>query len=97
MHKTTTLRLPENLLKEINQFVQEAHLERSAYFREIIRKGFEHDKRDKILDQYNRGELSLGEACRKLKTDAWSFFQLLKDANRNLSVSLEDMLDSAPI
>jgi hypothetical protein len=44
-----------------------------------------------------RGELSLGEACQKLGVDAWSFFQTLKDRNRNLSVSLEDMLDSASL
>jgi metal-responsive CopG/Arc/MetJ family transcriptional regulator len=66
MNKTTTLRLPEHLLKEISKFVKESELERSAYLREIIRKGFELDKRERILDRYERGELSLGEACRKL-------------------------------
>jgi metal-responsive CopG/Arc/MetJ family transcriptional regulator len=51
MHKTTTLRLPERLLKEINEFIEEAHLERSAYLREIIRKGFELDKRERVLER----------------------------------------------
>ena len=97
MNKTTTLRLPENLLKEISKFVKEAKLERSAYFREIIRKGFELDKREKILDKYERGELSLSEACRELNTDAWSFLRMLKDSNRNISVSLEDMFDSTSL
>jgi len=95
MHKTTTLRLPQRLLKEIDEFVEETNLERSAYLREIIRKGFELDKRERVLERYERGELSLGEACRKLGVDAWSFFQILKDRNRDLNVSLEDMLDSA--
>jgi metal-responsive CopG/Arc/MetJ family transcriptional regulator len=97
MNKTTTLRLPEQLLKEISKFVKEAKLERSAYLREIIHKGFELDKRERILDRYERGELSLSESCRKLNTDAWAFLQMLKDSNRNVSVSLEDMLDSAPL
>jgi len=95
MHKTTTLRLPEKLLKDINRFIEDAGLERSAYLREIIRKGFELDKRERVLVKYERGELSLGEACRELDMDAWSVLQILKDTNRNLSVTLEDMLDAA--
>jgi metal-responsive CopG/Arc/MetJ family transcriptional regulator len=97
MNKTTTLRLPEHLLKEISQFIKESKLERSAYLREIIRKGFELDKRERVLDRYESGKLSLGEACQKLNVDAWSFLQMLKDSNRNVSVSLEDMLDSASL
>jgi hypothetical protein len=57
----------------------------------------ELDKRERILDRYERGELSLGEACQKLNVNAWSFLQMLKDSARNVSVSLEDMLDSAPL
>jgi hypothetical protein len=57
----------------------------------------ELDKRERILDRYERGELSLGEACRKIDVDPWSFLQMLKDSNLNVSVSLEDMLDSAPL
>lgn len=97
MNKTTTLRLPEHLLREISKFVKEAKIERSAYLREIIRKGFELDKRERILDRYERRELSLGEACQKLDIDAWSFLQMLKDSNRNVSVTLEDMLDATPL
>jgi len=97
MNKTTTLRLPEHLLREISKFVKEAKIERSAYLREIIRKGFELDKRERILDRYERSELSLGEACQELDIDAWSFLQMLKDSNRNVSVTLEDMLDATPL
>ena len=97
MNKTTTLRLPEHLLREISKFVKEAKIERSAYLREIIRKGFELDKRERILDRYERRELSLGEACQELDIDAWSFLEMLKDSNRNVSVTLEDMLDSTPL
>ena len=97
MYKTTTLRLPDRLLKEINKFVKDEKLDRSSYLREIINKGFELDKRERVLDEYERGDLSLGEACRKLKVDAWTFLGLLKESNRNLNVSLEDMLDSASL
>ena len=97
MFKTTTLRLPKDLLKEIDALVKEKHLDRSSYLREIIHKGFELDRRERVLERYERGELSLGEACRILNIDAWSFLQILKDDNRTLSVTLEDLLDSASL
>ena len=49
MTKPTTIRLSEDLLKEIEQFVQEAHLDRSAYLREIFQKGFALTFNEKLL------------------------------------------------
>ncbi|OGL42977.1 MAG: hypothetical protein A2161_04635 [Candidatus Schekmanbacteria bacterium RBG_13_48_7] len=95
MYKTTTLRLPEKLLKEINKFVEDGNLDRSSYLREIILKGFEVDKCERILAQYETGKLSLEEASQKLQVDIWKFLQILKDSNRNLNVSLEDLLGSS--
>ena len=82
MTKPTTIRLSEDLLKEIEEFVQEAHLDRSAYLREILQKGFSLDKQQRILQKYASGELSLLEVCRTLGwnpwefLDVWEFFEL---------------------
>ena len=38
MKKATTIRIPEDLLNEINQFVKELKLDRSAYLREVLKK-----------------------------------------------------------
>ena len=56
MTKPTTIRLSEDLLKEIDEFVQETHLDRSAYLREILQKGFSLDKQQRILQKYASGE-----------------------------------------
>jgi len=39
MAKPTTIRIPEDLLKEIDKVVKELQLDRSAYLREVLRKG----------------------------------------------------------
>ena len=49
MPKPTTVRIPDDLLDEINKFVEELKLDRSAYLREVIKKGFSADKQDRIL------------------------------------------------
>jgi metal-responsive CopG/Arc/MetJ family transcriptional regulator len=47
MTKPTTIRISEDLLNEINEMVQELKLDRSAYLREVLRKGFSLDKQDR--------------------------------------------------
>jgi metal-responsive CopG/Arc/MetJ family transcriptional regulator len=86
MTKPTTIRLPENLLDEINQFVQELKLDRSAYLREVLQKGFSLDKQDRLLLKYVSGELSQMEVCQKLNWNPWEFLAQLKAKNLHLNV-----------
>jgi predicted DNA-binding protein len=97
MTKPTTIRLPEDLLEEIDQFVQEGNLDRSAYLREILKKGFSLDKMERTFDKYANGELSQMEVCSALKMSPWQFLNELKARNLYLNVGLEDFLDSAEL
>ena len=94
MAKPTTIRIPEDLLNEIDQFVQKLKLDRSAYLREVLRKGFSMDKQDRLLIKYVRGELSQMEVCHELKCNPWEFLTQLKVSNLYLNVVLEDWIDS---
>jgi len=95
MAKPTTIRIPEDLLKEIDQLVQELKLDRSAYLREIVSKGFSIDREDRLLQKYVKGELNYMEVCRELGWNPWEFLDHLKAKNLHLNVDLEDWLDSA--
>ncbi len=97
MAKPTTIRIPEDLLNEINEFVQELKLDRSAYFREVLRKGFSVDKQDRLLLKYVRKELSQMQVCKELNWDPWEFLIQLKARNLYLNVELEDWLDAAEL
>ena len=97
MAKPTTIRIPEDLLKEIDQFVQESNLDRSAYLREVLKKGFSADQQDRLLFKYTRGELSQMEVCRELKWNPWDFLAQLKARNLYLNVALEDWIDTAEL
>ena len=97
MARPTTIRIPEELLNEIDQLVRELSLDRSAYLREVLRKGFEIDKQDRLLEKYNRGELSQMEVCSQMNWDPWEFSDQLKARNMHLNVGLEDWLDASEI
>jgi len=97
MAKPTTIRIPEDLLNEIDQLVKELNLDRSAYLREVLRKGFSLDRQERLLRDYERGELSLMEVCQGLKCNPWEFLTMLEAKNLHLNVTLEDWLDSADL
>ena len=97
MARPTTIRIPEELLDEIDQLVRELSLDRSAYLREVLRKGFEIDKQDRLLEKYVRGELSQMEVCSQMNWDPWEFSDQLKARNMHLNVGLEDWLDASEI
>jgi predicted DNA-binding protein len=95
MAKPTTIRIPEDLLKEIDQLVRELKLDRSAYLREIVSKGFSIDKEDRALQKYVKGELNYMDVCRELGWNPWEFLEHLKARSLHLNVDMEDWLDSA--
>jgi len=97
MAKPTTIRIPEDLLNEIDQFIQDMNLDRAAYLREVLRKGFSSDKQDRLLLKYVRGELSQMEVCQELKWSPWEFLAQLKARNLYLNVSIEDWLDATEL
>ncbi|MCL6087734.1 MAG: hypothetical protein M1475_04925 [Actinobacteria bacterium] len=94
MLKPTTVRVHENFLKELSDFIKDMNLDKSSYLREILKKGFEEDKRDRLLAKYQSKEISAAEVCKKIRITPWEFFDLLKEKNINLNVSIEDWLDS---
>ena len=97
MARPTTIRIPEDLLHEIDQFVQESNLDRSTYLREVLRKGFSLDKQDRLLLKYVRKELTQMEVCQELKWEPWEFLSQLKAKNLHLNVELEDWLDASEL
>ena len=97
MAKPTTIRIPDDLLNEINDVVQELNLDRSAYLREVLRKGFSMDKQDRLLLKYVRKELSQMEVCKELNWSPWEFLTQLKSRNLHLNVELEDWLDASEL
>ena len=97
MTRPTTIRLPEDLLNDIEQFIQESKLDRAAYLREILRKGFDADRQERVFQKYMEGELSQMEVCQALRLNPWQFVSQLKTRGLYLNVELEDLLDSSEL
>jgi predicted HTH domain antitoxin len=97
MLKPATVRVPEEFLNEISMFIKDMRLDKSAYLREILKKGFEEDRQERLLAKYQTGDLSAEEVCRFFNVSMWDFLSILEKRNISLNVHLKDWLNSATL
>ena len=96
MTKPMTIRLPEDVLSELDRRAQARGKDRATLLRELLRAALDRDKEDEVVTAYVSGRLSLSQATAPLGTDAWSLFDVLAQRGEMVSVSLEDWRDSLP-
>lgn len=95
MARPTTIRLPDDLLRELDDRAKTHGKDRASFLRELLRDALARDLEREVLDGYARGMVSLGEATRQLGIDPWELLERFRRDNRTLSVSLEDWIDSS--
>lgn len=95
MLKPLTVRISDRTLKQILHFIKMMDLDRMNYFRSIIEKGFKLDMCEKILERYEKKELSIEEASKLLGISQWEFFDLLREKHKTLNIEFEDWKKSA--
>lgn len=76
---TVSVRLPKKLSEELNRFINEEKLDRSAALRKLIAESIEKWKRDKALDKLEEGKVSFNKAAELAGMDVWSFAALVKE------------------
>ena len=91
------VRIEKNLLNDFERFIRSQNLDKAAFLRAILRKGFEQAKQEMVLTLYERKQISFGTACHRLKINGWEFLELLKTQHGYLNVDLEDLLDASPL
>ena len=94
MTKPTTIRLPDEVLNELDRRAQARGKDRATLLRELLQDALDRDTEDEVVASYRAGRLSLSQAASRLGTDAWSLFDILARRGETVSVSLEDWMES---
>ncbi len=76
---------PKELIERVDQFAQERLEDRSTAIRQLVQEGLKALLIDKVLEQFQRGGLTLREASARLGIDLWEFMALLQ--RRGIPVS----------
>ncbi|HID30000.1 MAG TPA: hypothetical protein EYP19_08350, partial [Desulfobacterales bacterium] len=69
---------PKELIERVEQFAQERLEDRSTAIRQLVQEGLKALLTDKVLEQFQRGGLSLREASARLGIDLREFQDLLR-------------------
>ncbi len=94
MTKPTTIRLPDEVLNELDRRARARGKDRATLLQELLQDALDRDTEDEVVPSYRAGRLSLSQAASRLGTDVWSLFDILARRGETLSVSLEDWMDS---
>ncbi|MCY4484272.1 MAG: ribbon-helix-helix domain-containing protein [Spirochaetaceae bacterium] len=94
MTRPTTIRLPEDVLSELDRRARARGKDRATLVRELLRAALDRDQEDEVIAAYGSGQQSLSQAAARLGTDVWSLFDTLARRGETVSVSLEDWRDS---
>jgi len=78
---TVSARLPDDLERELDEYVEEENLERSVAVRKLLSEGLDDWKLEHAVSLFEEGEVSFSRAVELAETDVWSFSEYLGEKN----------------
>lgn len=63
MDQAIGIRLPESFLSKISELSKEELVDRSTFMRKLIKKGYENYLKEKSLEKYKKGQITLSKAA----------------------------------
>ncbi|RAW44541.1 hypothetical protein DQW50_13910 [Halorubrum sp. 48-1-W] len=78
---TISTRVPDDLESELEAYLDEERLDRSTGIRKLLSEGLEEGRRERALDRFADGELSLSKATELVDLSVWEFAQLVEESD----------------
>ncbi|WP_066413894.1 UPF0175 family protein [Halorubrum aethiopicum] len=94
---TISTRVPEDLEAELEAYLESERLDRSTAVRKLLSEGLEEWRRERALDRFTDGEVSLTRAAELADLSVWEFARLVEGADiawvsgDQLEADLEDL------
>lgn len=91
MDKPTTLRLPKEMLKEINEISRKEYLDASSTIRKLLAGAIAEWKVEYAVEQYKKGEFSFGQVASFAEISIWEVPALLRENNVPFNYDIEEL------
>ena len=85
------IRLPKELLKQIEQLSKEDREDRSTIIRKLVIIGYINLKKEKAVVKYRKGEWTLSEAAHRAGLTLWEMERYLVERGYQSGYSVEDL------
>ena len=71
--------IPDNLYNDIEVFMEEEHLNKSASVRKLLAEGLQHWKQKRALSLLEEGKITLLKAAEMSETSIWEFADIVRE------------------
>ena len=91
MRQAIGIRLPKEVLKQIEDLSNLEMEDRSTIIRKLVIIGYNDFMKRKSAEEYIKGNITLSEAARKAKLTIWDMEKYLIEQGYKSSYSIEDL------
>ncbi len=91
MSKAIGIRLPEDMLKEIEKLGKEKMEDRSTIIRKLVIIGYKNLRLKKSMEEYMRGNITFSEAAHQAGLTIWEMERYLVSQGFKSNYSLADL------
>ncbi|MYL16837.1 hypothetical protein GLW36_09305 [Halorubrum terrestre] len=94
---TISTRVPDDLEAELEAYLESERLDRSTAVRKLLSEGLDEWRRERALDRFADGEISLTRAAELAELSVWEFARLVEESDRSwvsgdhLKADLDDL------
>jgi predicted HTH domain antitoxin len=76
---SVSARVPEDVFKELESFMKEESLEKSASIRKLLAEGLRHWKLNRALKSLEEGKVSFLKAAQMAGLSVWDFADIVRE------------------
>ncbi|KXB08283.1 hypothetical protein AKJ58_00350 [candidate division MSBL1 archaeon SCGC-AAA385D11] len=87
--ETISTRVPEEIRREVEEFMREEKLDKSAAIRKLLKTGLLEWRKQKALTLLEKGKVTFNKAAEIAGMSVWDFADLLRKGGGNWITSLE--------
>jgi predicted HTH domain antitoxin len=94
---TISTRVPDDLEAELEAYLESERLDRSTAVRKLLSEGLDEWRRERAIDRFADGEVSLAKAAELADLSVWEFSRLVEESDRSwvsgdhLEADLDDL------
>lgn len=91
---SVTARLNKGSLQYLDRFTKWFKVDKSTAFRILLHKGIKEDRKEKALELYIKGKLSLEGAAKYAHMFIGDFLELMRNKGVESNINMEDFMES---
>jgi len=97
MSQPIGIRLPDEILREIDKVSKREIEDRSTVIRRLILLGYSTFRKQKAAEEYTKGIITLSEAAKQADITLWEMEKFLVEQGYKSEYSIEDLADELRI